>query len=47
LDLGDSITLADYAQENETYPAALEKYLRDHRIPSLRGKQIEAINAGV
>jgi hypothetical protein len=41
--LGDSITLADYAQEEETYPARLEQRLREYRGAS---KKIRVINAG-
>lgn len=39
--LGDSITLADYVQENETYVRQLEKMLQES------GKDVEVINAGV
>lgn len=39
--LGDSITLAAYLDEHETYPACLERRLKP-RVPSLR-----VINAGV
>jgi hypothetical protein len=42
--LGDSITLADYAQEDETYPARIEQRLREYREAA---KAIRVINAGM
>lgn len=47
LDLGDSITLGDYDQAEDTYPAAIERYLKAHRTSALQNQEIEAINAGV
>ena len=41
--LGDSITLADYALEDETYPARMEQRLREYRSAT---KKIRVINAG-
>jgi hypothetical protein len=41
--LGDSITLADYAAEEETYPARMEQRLREYRDAT---KKIRVINAG-
>jgi lysophospholipase L1-like esterase len=41
--LGDSITLADYAPEEETYPARIEERLREYRQAT---KRIRVINAG-
>ncbi len=42
--LGDSITLADYAQEEETYPAQIERHLR---ALSTGPKTITVVNAGM
>jgi lysophospholipase L1-like esterase len=42
--LGDSITLADYAPEDETYPARMEQRLREYGQAT---KKIRVINAGV
>jgi sugar lactone lactonase YvrE len=44
LALGDSITIADYAPEEETYPAHIERALRGMNLTS---KSIRALNAGV
>lgn len=41
--LGDSITLADYAPEEESYPARMEQRLREYREAT---KKIRVINAG-
>jgi hypothetical protein len=41
--LGDSITLADYAPEEETYPARMEQRLREYGRAT---KKIRVINAG-
>jgi hypothetical protein len=41
--LGDSITLADYAPQEESYPARMEQRLREYRQAT---KKIQVINAG-
>jgi len=47
LALGDSITLGDYAQPDQTYPAYVERFLRAAGHPALEGRDVRVINAGV
>lgn len=43
--LGDSITWAEFVNEDETYPAIIERYLKERNKP--KGKNVQVINAGV
>jgi hypothetical protein len=45
--LGDSITLGDYAQADETYPAFIERLLNQRESPAFDGRNVRVINAGV
>lgn len=44
LALGDSITLGDYADQDKTYPAQLEKFLSEKLSP---GRPVTVVNSGV
>jgi len=45
--LGDSITAGDYLDEEKTYPALLESFLKTEKPEDLKQKNIEVINAGI
>jgi hypothetical protein len=45
--LGDSITLGDFAQAEETYPAVIERLLGESGGSALDGRNVRVINAGV
>ncbi len=45
--LGDSITLGDYVEADQTYPAFVERSLSEAGHPALDGRNVRVINAGV
>jgi hypothetical protein len=45
--LGDSITLGDYVQQDQTYPALIQRALIEAGHPALEGRNVRVINAGV
>ncbi|MBI5613576.1 SGNH/GDSL hydrolase family protein [Candidatus Gottesmanbacteria bacterium] len=47
LTLGDSITFQEYLPLEETYPYHVETYIRENLPPTLSGKRVDVINAGV
>jgi hypothetical protein len=47
LALGDSITLGDFVEADQTYPAFIERSLSEARHSALDGRNVRVINAGV
>jgi hypothetical protein len=45
--LGDSITLGDFVQADETYPADIQRLLSESDDPAVAGRNVRVINAGV
>ncbi len=45
--LGDSITLGDFVEADQTYPALIERYLNEDNARELDGRNVQVINAGV
>ncbi len=45
--LGDSITLGDFVEADQTYPAFIERSLSEARHSALDGRNVRVINAGV
>lgn len=45
--LGDSITLGDFVEADQTYPAQIERYLTEMGPPALEGRNVQVINTGV
>jgi len=45
--LGDSITLGDFVEADQTYPAVIERYLNEHGPLARDGRNVQVINTGV
>jgi hypothetical protein len=45
--LGDSITVGDFVDADQTYPALVERSLSEAGDPALEGRNVRVINAGV